>query len=80
MPLVVIGASLLQCFAVRMLSNGDAAPNGETKHGNEQTTKDLHGRAFMAMALSNNASVAACPLISLMWMSVEVPQSGRRAS
>jgi hypothetical protein len=51
MPLVVIGASLLHRFAVGMLSNGDAAPNGETKDGNEQTTKELHGRSsFMAMA------------------------------
>jgi hypothetical protein len=28
---------------------------GETKHGNKQTTKGLHGSAFMGMALSNNA-------------------------
>jgi hypothetical protein len=26
-----------------MLSNGDAAPNGKTEHGDEQTTNDLHG-------------------------------------
>jgi hypothetical protein len=56
MRLVVLGASFLNRFAVRVLRESAAAPEQKTK---QYRAKYLHAFALMAISSSSNTSTAA---------------------